>query len=85
MITDGSTETEEIKKAIQTEEPFMSAVQHLKTEVWGESWESRPYEKMRKYVTENFDTQYTANGTYLYDLHLVFRGIEKLNSFVATL
>ena len=79
------TETEEIKKAIQTEEPFMSAVQHLKTETWGESWESRPYQKMRKYVTEKFDTQYTANGTYLYSLQLHFREIEKLNSFVAAL
>lgn len=79
------TETEAIKKAIQTEEPFMSAVQHLKTEAWGVSWESRPYEKMRKYVTENFETQYTANGTYLYSLQLHFGEIEKLNSFVAAL
>ena len=79
------TETEAIKKAIQTEEPFMSAVQHLKTEAWGVSWDTRPFEKMRKHVSEQLDVKYTSNGTYLYSLQLHFGEIEKLNSFVAAL
>ena len=79
------TETEEIKKAIQTEEPFMSTVQNLKTETWGISWDTRPFEKMRKYVSEQLDVKYTSNGTYLYDLHLHFKELDKLNKFVATL
>jgi hypothetical protein len=79
------TQTEEIKKAIQTEEPFMSAVQNLKTETWGISWDTRPFEKMRKHVSEHLDVKYTSNGTYLYDLHLHFKELDKLNKFVATL
>ena len=79
------TETEEIKKTIQTEEPFISAVQSLKTETWGMAWDTRPFEKMRKCVSESLDKQYTANGTYLYSLKLHFREMEKLNQFVATL
>ena len=79
------TETEEIKKAIQTEEPFMSTVQNLKTETWGISWDTRPFEKMRKHVSEQLDVKYTSNGTYLYDLHLHFKELDKLNRFVATL
>jgi len=79
------TQTEEIKKAIQTEEPFMSAVQNLKTETWGISWDTRPFEKMRKHVSEQLDVKYTSNGTYLYDLHLHFKELDKLNRFVATL
>jgi len=78
-------EAQEIKKAILTEEPFMSAVQNLKTQTWGVTWDIRPFEKMRKYVSESFDKQYTANGTYLFSLKLHFREIEKLNKFVATL
>ena len=79
------TETEEIKKAIQTEEPFMSTVQNLKTETWGISWDTRPFEKMRNHVSEQLDVKYTSNGTYLYDLHLHFKELDKLNRFVATL
>ena len=79
------TQTEEIKKAIQTEEPFMSAVQNLKTETWGIRWDTRPFEKMRKHVSEQLDVKYTSNGTYLYDLHLHFKELDKLNRFVATL
>ena len=79
------TQTEEIKKAIQTEEPFMSAVQNLKTETWGMAWDSRPFEKMREHVSEQLDVKYTSNGTYLYDLHLHFKELDKLNRFVATL
>ena len=79
------TQTEEIKKAIQTEEPFMSAVQNLKTETWGMAWDSRPFEKMREHVSEQLDVKYTSNGTYLYDLHLHFKELKKLNEFVATL
>ena len=80
-----ATQTEEIKKAIQTEEPFMSAVQNLKTETWGMAWDTRPFEKMRKHVSEQLDVKYTSNGTYLFDLHLHFKELEKLNQFVATL
>ena len=80
-----ATEIEEIKKALQTEEPFMSVIQTLKTDSWGTAWDTRPFEKMRKHVSESLNQKYTANGTYLYSLELHFRELEKLNAFVAIL